>query len=153
MDCTRTVTPADARRLQDILRELPDSATLCFEGRYEADLHIERSVTLRGRGAVVIDGRRRATVLTIPTAGITLAVENLTLRRGAGGALGEGGCVSVLKRSTVTLRDVVLEHGEADANGGGAILALDGETVRPARQPRGARAGRARRRDRSRRDA
>lgn len=129
--CTKSITPADAPRLQQIIDELPDGAVLCLaEGRYEAQLFIERSVTIRGSGATtVIDGRYRDSTITVARRTVDLVVENIVLRRGSGGGMGHGGNLSVLKAHTVVVRDVSLELGEAEANGGGALLATDGEVV------------------------
>lgn len=129
--CTKTVTPADAPRLQEILNELPEGAVVCLgEGRYEVQLFIERSITFRGAGpTTVLDGRYRAPVLLVARPDVDMTVENLVLRRGSGGAGGEGGNVSVFKGRKVVLRDVSLELGESESNGGGALMARNGDVL------------------------
>jgi hypothetical protein len=77
----------------------------------------------------VLDGHFRAPVLWVTRKNANLTVENVTLKRGSGGALGAGGNLSVDKAATVTLRNVVLSQGEADNNGGGGLQARDGEIV------------------------
>jgi hypothetical protein len=131
MDCTRSVTPADAQKLQDILRELPDGAVLCLaEGVYDrVHLVIDRSLALRGLGNVVLDAHYAAPALLVIRKDINVSVENLTLKRGGGGAMGEGGNLSVSKRATVVLRDVVLAEGESSYNGGGGVQARDGQIL------------------------
>jgi hypothetical protein len=129
--CDRTITPAEAAELNDLLTELPDGAVVCFaEGRYELNLLLKRSVTLRGSGpGVVLDGKGLLPVVLIDAQKGNVVVENLTLRRGGGGPMGEGGCLSVARAAKVIVRDCVLERGEADANGGGALAARRGELV------------------------
>jgi hypothetical protein len=131
MDCTRSVTPADAPNLQAILQELPAGAVLCLaEGVYDrVHLVIEQSLTLRGVGNVVLDARHAAPTLFVIRKDIEVRVENLTLKRGGGSATGEGGNLSVSKRATVVLRDVVLDHGESSYNGGGGVQARDGQIL------------------------
>jgi hypothetical protein len=130
MDCTRKVTPDDANHLQDIINELPPDAVLCLgEGSYDVHLMIQQPLTLRGQGAVLLDGHFRAPVLWVTRKNANLTVENVTLKRGSGGALGAGGNLSVDKAATVVLRNVLLLQGEADNNGGGAVQAKDGEVL------------------------
>lgn len=129
--CTKSITPADAPRLQKIVDELPDGAVLCLgEGRYEAQLFIERSLTIRGAGSTtILDARSRGTAVTVARAAVDLTIEHMVLRRGSGGGTGEGGNLSVDKAHRIVMRDVAFELGEADANGGGALMATNGEIV------------------------
>jgi hypothetical protein len=131
MDCTRSVTPADAPNLQTILRELPAGAVLCLaEGVYDrVHLVIEQSLTLRGLGNVVLDAHHAAPTLLVIRKDIEVTVEHLTLKRGGGSATGEGGNLSVSKRATLFLRDVVLDQGESSHNGGGGVQARDGQIL------------------------
>lgn len=77
--------------MREIIDALPDHAVLCLtEGRYEAESVVRRSLTLRGQGAVVIDAHSRGTTLWVIRPDITVAVGNVTLRRGSGGGVGEG---------------------------------------------------------------
>ena len=129
--CTKSITPADAPRLQKIVDELPDGAVLCLgEGRYEAQLFIERSLTIRGAGSTtILDARSCGSAVTVARHEVDLTIEQMVLRRGSGGGTGEGGNLSVDKAHRIVVRDVSFELGEADANGGGALMARSGEIV------------------------
>jgi hypothetical protein len=125
--CTKTITPADAASLQSIVSALPDGAVLCLEaGVYQpVHLFIEKAITLRGQGEVVLDGKFRASTVEVARP-VDVVLEQLTLRNGSGGGMGAGGNLFVSDGKSVTLRQVVLENGEADANGGGGVFARSG---------------------------
>ena len=129
-DCTKTVTPADAGSLQSIVAALPEGAVLCLSaGVYQpVQLMVERSLTVRGIGDVVLDGRFRASTVQVNKP-VDLVLESLTLKNGSGGGMGGGGNLFVFDGRSVTLRQVVLENGEADANGGGGLFVRGGTVV------------------------
>ena len=85
-DCTKTVTPADAGSLQSIVAALPEGAVLCLSaGVYQpVQLMVERSLTVRGIGDVVLDGRFRASTVQVNKP-VDLVLESLTLKNGSGG--------------------------------------------------------------------
>jgi hypothetical protein len=117
--CTRTVTPADP--LEDIIKQLPDGAVLCLSDGVYGRLWIERSLTVRGLGnEVVLEGNGNSTI-SVVRKDIDFTLEHVVLRRGFGGAMGSGGNLHVDQAGRIVLRDVVLEDGESDHNGGGAI--------------------------------
>src|SRR5206468_932097 len=91
-DCTKTVTPADAGSLQSIVAGLPEGAVLCLQaGVYQpVQLTVERSLTVRGIGAVILDGRFRASTIALNKPA-DLVLESLTLKNGSGGGMGAGG--------------------------------------------------------------
>ncbi len=129
--CTRTVGPADAEGLQDILDGLSVGSVLCFEpGRYVAQLMVRRSLTLRGLAeGVVLDAKGRGPVIVVNGSDATVEITDLTLRCGSGGAGGHGGNLSVSRSKYVVVRRATLEAGESDGNGGGALFARIGEVV------------------------
>jgi hypothetical protein len=129
-ECTKTVTPADAPSLQSIVAGLPEGAVLCFSaGVYRpVQLTLDKGVTLRGLGDVVLDGKFRASTIAV-TRPVDVTLEQLTLKNGSGGGIGGGGNLFVVDARTVTLRQVVLDGGEADANGGGGLFARAGVVV------------------------
>jgi hypothetical protein len=123
--CTRTITPAD--KLEELVRALPDGAVLCLsEGSYTGRLHIDRSLTVRGLGQVVLDGGRQGPTVEVARSGIDVTLEHLTLRRGAGTALGSGGNLSTVVEARIVVRDVRLEAGASESNGGGGFYAHGG---------------------------
>jgi hypothetical protein len=128
--CDKTIGPEDAPNLKSILAELRDGAVLCLNaGTYRANLWIARSLTIRGTGRVVIDGGRREPTVSIGAHQLKVTIEGLTLQNGDGGAGGRGGNLWTSAQSEVVLRDVTLEHGRSDSNGGGGFLAHDGTLV------------------------
>jgi hypothetical protein len=128
--CDKTIHPADAAQLKAILAELPDGAVLCLSaGIYRANLWIERSITVRGTGAVVVDGGHQRPTVAIAADHLNVTFEGLTLKNGDGTAGGRGGNLWVGSDSKVLLRDVTLEHGSSSANGGGGFLAHEGTLV------------------------
>lgn len=125
--CDKTIGPEDAPRLKSILSELPDGGVLCLTaGTYQANLWIERSVTIRANGNVVIDGAHKKSTVAIAGEHIDVTLEGLTLRNGDGTAGGRGGNLWLGADANVTLRDVVLEKGTSSENGGGGFLAHEG---------------------------
>jgi hypothetical protein len=60
---------------------------------------------------------------------LVITVENMTLRRGSGGALGAGGNFAMTRSGKAILRNVILEQGESDQNGGGAVQAVDADVL------------------------
>jgi hypothetical protein len=125
--CNKTIGPKDAPWLKSILSELPDGGVLCLTaGTYQANLWIERSVTIRGTGNVVIDGAHKKSTLAVAGEHIDVTIEGVTLRNGDGTAGGRGGNLWLGADAKVTLRDVVLENGTSSENGGGGFLAHEG---------------------------
>jgi hypothetical protein len=125
--CDKTIGPQDAPRLKTILSELPDGGVLCLTaGTYPANLWIERSVTIRGTGSVVLDGAYKKSTVAVAGEHIDVTLEGLTLRNGDGTAGGHGGNLWLGADANVTLRDVTLENGTSSENGGGAFLAHEG---------------------------
>jgi parallel beta helix pectate lyase-like protein len=122
--CTRTIAPSDSHHIREILDELSAGSTLCLKsGVYESALWVERSITIRGLGDdVILDGQFRQSTVRVGRGDVDLVLERLTLRYGSGGGDGSGGNLQISDSRSVTARDVVFEDGEADANGGGAIL-------------------------------
>lgn len=129
--CTRTISPADARNIREILEALPASAVLCLQpGTYAMRPWIEKSITLRSlSGPVVIEGNGAGTVLVVEGEDVEATFEGVTFRNGFGGAGGQGGNVHVGRVRKVVLRDVVLEDGSADEMGGGALRVQRGEVL------------------------
>ncbi len=127
----RAVGPDEAERLADILEELPAGAVVTLApGVYKVNLFIDKSLHLRGGApGVVLDGKYRAPVLQVGKRDVDLIVEQVTLRRGSGGGVGDGGNVNVHKARSVTLREVELLDGEAEANGGGAVRGVGGRVT------------------------
>ena len=129
--CTKTVTPDDAPRLQEILDELPAAAVLCLApGRYPTRLVLRRSVTLRGQGgagAVIIDAEGHGSTVKLDAAKLQVTLEQLTIT--GGGAKGGGGGVSWLKASDLVLRDVILRDNGAPKFGGGGLEASLGSVT------------------------
>lgn len=128
--CTQTITPADAARFQEILGALPEGAVLCLgAGVYRANLFLERSVTLRGLGQVIVDGHGHSTTIKIKGDAKRVVLERLTLSRGFGGALGNAGNLEVLGDSEVTVREVELTGGASESYGGGGFIADGGRVL------------------------
>jgi hypothetical protein len=128
MTCTKTITPADS--LSAVVKDLPDGAVLCLEAGVYTQVHlfVEKSLTVRGLGEVVLDGKFRASTVEVARP-VDLTLEHLTLKNGSGGGMGGGGNLFVVEGKNITLREVVLENGEADANGGGGVFARGGVVV------------------------
>ena len=84
---------------------------------------IECSLTLRGEPGAVLDAHRSGPVLRVDQDGLSVSVEGLTLRGGAGEA---GGGLLLTGWSEVALHNVCLEDNEATLSkggiGGGAYL-------------------------------
>lgn len=128
--CDKTIGPDDAGQLKAILAALPDGAVLCLSaGTYRANLWIERSITVRASGHVVVDGGRQRPTVAIAGDHLKVTIEGLTLQNGDGTAGGHGGNLWMASDSNVLLRDVTLEHGTSSANGGGGFLAHEGTLV------------------------
>jgi hypothetical protein len=128
--CDKTIRPEDAAQMKAILAELPDGAVLCLSaGTYRANLWINRSITVRGIGRVVVDGGRQRPTVSIGADHLSVTLEGLTLQNGDGTAGGRGGNLWMGADSNVLLRDVTLERGTADAYGGGGFLAHEGTLV------------------------
>jgi hypothetical protein len=128
-DCTRTVTPADD--LAAIVAALPDHGVVCLQpGSYAGHLRVARSLTLRGLGpGVVLDGGQRLPTVEVVNGDAEVVLERLTLSGGNGGSMGRGGNLHVHDARTVTLRDVTLDGGKSEHNGGGGVLASSGQVT------------------------
>lgn len=125
--CDKTIGPQDAPRLKSILSELSDGGVLCLSaGTYPANLWIERSVTIRGSGSVILDGTHKKSTVAVAGEQINVTIEGVTLRNGDGTAGGHGGNLWVGADANVTLRDVTIENGTSSENGGGGFLAHEG---------------------------
>jgi len=144
-DCTRTVSPADDDQLKTIIKAIPSGGVLCLSaGVYNSALWIDRSITIKGVGGdVVLDGKHERTVIKVVRDHVDFVLEHVTVRNGAGSAMGDGGNLSIDDSHTVTLRDVVLDGGQSDANGGGAIYLHGGQVLLERCRLRGNRGARA----------
>ena len=89
-------------------------------GTYSENVRIARDVTVRGQGAVFLDGRAAGRVITIASGTVTL--EDLVLRHGR--AVTGGG---VRNHGALTLRRVRFENNVATLFGGG--IYHDGESL------------------------
>ncbi len=127
---TRTLSPSDASRLDEIINSLPDGSQVILKpGHYAATLFLEHAVAIRGDGeGVVIDADGNAPTVSVIGEHAEVTLEHLTLKNGSGGGSGSGGNLHVLDAKKVVLRRVRLEDGESNKNGGGGLL-LHGGTV------------------------
>lgn len=111
---------------ETIVRVLPGEAIeprlragvtlLLAPGVHRAPVVIECNVTLRGEPGAVLEADRAGSVLAVEADGLTVRVEGLTLRGGAGEA---GGGLRLAGWSEVTFVNVVLEDNEATQSAGG----------------------------------
>ena len=129
--CAKTVSPADAESLQELIDQLDEGAVLCLSpGTYPVNLVLGKSVTLRGLGQpgeVVLDGTRRASVIKVGGDQPQVVIERLTIR---GGDSREGGG-GIFKHSAglLVVREVHFNDNRADEYGGAALLHSGGETT------------------------
>lgn len=129
-ECTRTVSPADVEGLRALLAEASDGSVICFtSGEYRVNLTIEKSLTLRAVGQVVLDGGLERSTLRIVKDGISVVLDGFILRRGSGGGMGNGGNVHLDGAAPLTVRNATLEAGRSENNGGGGVFVNDGEAV------------------------
>jgi nitrous oxidase accessory protein NosD len=123
-ECTAQI--AAGADLSAAIAAAPEGATLCLApGSYSGCLRIERSLTLRGPGAI-LDAGQEGRVLLLPVDGARVLLEGLTLR---GGSAKEGGGVAIEAFAELTLRDCRLEGNRARGAGGGALYASMGKVV------------------------
>jgi hypothetical protein len=116
--CTRTLGPADAAQLRDVIAALPDGATLCLEpGHYPARLVFKRSLSMRGLGApgeVVLDGGAVPGVVIVDQDGLHVALARLTITGGSGSPASTVGAISVGGQSDVSFEDVIVSGNRCD---------------------------------------
>lgn len=123
--CTRTVTPADAARLQAIVEELPEGATLCLgAGRYEARLLLQRPIHLRGAGpeTTILDGGGNGPVLQLWADGGEIGVADLTLTGGSAQPAANAGAIWAHGTARVLVENVHLRGNACDLAGAQAVL-------------------------------
>jgi hypothetical protein len=123
--CTKTIGPADAAGLQELLDELPEGAVVCLQaGRYPGRLLFGRSVTLRGLARpeeVVLDAGGHGSVVKANASAIAVTLERLTVTGGA--PKGGGGGVAWNRAADLVLREVVLRDNRATKFGGAGLEA------------------------------
>ncbi len=123
-DCTTTLKPTSAAELRTAIDAAPDGAILCIEAStVTGTVGFSKSITLRGMGQVVFDGDGMGPVLHVREDGITVGIENVTLR---GGAYDSGGALSLKSSSSVSLSKCVVTDNEAEEQGGGAFYVSAG---------------------------
>jgi len=117
--------------MKKILKELPEGAVLCLQpGVYNTRLWIDRSLTVRGLGGgVILDGNGQASTIEVVREAVDFVLEQVTVRGGAGGGMGQGGNLNIDDSHRVVLREVTLESGSSDDNGGGGLLLNRGELL------------------------
>ncbi|MSQ00420.1 MAG: hypothetical protein EXR71_00835 [Myxococcales bacterium] len=100
-----------------IAAHLVHGAVVCLgAGVHIESLVIAASVTLRGEPGAVLDGARAGPVVQLDEDELTVVIEDLVLRGGAGEA---GGGVRLSGRSELTLSRCTVEGNEAMLAGGG----------------------------------
>lgn len=127
-DCTTTLTPASGTDLRAAIDAAAEGAILCIEAsEVLGTLGFSKSITLRGVGKsaadVVLDGDMQGPVLHVREDGISVRLENLTLR---GGSYDSGGALSLKSDSSVALAGCVIADNSADEVGGGAFYVKAG---------------------------
>jgi hypothetical protein len=113
--------------LQRLIDTAPDGATVEIPvGRWEANLRIERALTLVGAadGEVLIDGGGRGPVIEVRARGAEVVIARLTL---VNGAASEGGGIVLRRAKALRIEDCVFEHNRAPLFGGGALYLAEGE--------------------------
>lgn len=86
-------------------------------GVHAGGLTLESSVTLRGEPGAILDAGRSGPVITVDADGLSIRLEGLTLRNGAGEA---GGGIRMSGWSDLVVERCVIEGNEASLGGGGA---------------------------------
>ncbi len=119
-----TFTPVDAPHLDQLIRRLPDDAVVVLKsGHYVTDLWLDRPITIRGEGRVVIDGDRTSSTVVIVGERASVVLEMLTLRNGVSGprSIAGGNLRSI--DAKIVLRDVRFEEGQSnDPCAGGRLI-------------------------------
>jgi hypothetical protein len=125
-DCTKTLTATDAAQIQDVVDALPSGAVLCLQAAtYPGPLWLEKTITIRAEGEVVLDGRQEGLGLMVAKPGLDIVIEGVAFKRGFSGVAGRGANVTLAARSSLLLRRCKLLDGVSEASAGGA-LAEDG---------------------------
>ena len=88
------------------------------EGTYKEEVHIYKSLTIRGAGAgkTIVDGNQDGTVFIIDP-GIDVTLSGMAIQNGLASLSGGGG---IFNRGRLTISDVTITGNSAGASGGGA---------------------------------
>ncbi len=107
-----------------------DKPVICLKpGRYVgARFVVAQSATLQrlGAGEVILDAGGQGRVLTLPKAGVQLALAGMTL---TGGRAKQGGAIEVSADAMLTLTDCAIRDNEATWQNGGGLWANAGSIV------------------------
>lgn len=97
---------------------------------FSGDLDITDNLTIIGKGAglTIIDANMLDRVFEVAE-GVSLTLENLTVRNGLTPVGEQGGGISARINSDITLKNVEVTHNTANSNGGGIRIAKGSLTV------------------------